>query len=431
MPFLQKKYHYYLTLAVIATTLFSWFNLNSYLIILLVLCRLLDGGPRTTLKTAFGNKYFLAYFSLFLLEFIGLFYTHHFFTGWKHVESKATLVAIPFILCAGPFAGPAVYRRLRSDYCLLLAIVCGYCLVMSCIEFHWQRDTSVFFYHSLTSSISVNAVFFSAYMIIAILFLLYLPDAPVASRSSAIARSRSGRFDCMVTGRWRVGLLIFFTGMMVLLSSRLLVLLLVLIFIGWLAGQIRQKRKAGMIAGIGLLIIMGAGLLAFTDNSFSRRWRDLHPALLVQRVSAPEDTPSDFDGLSLRMRMWRYAFEILHEHKAWLFGVSAGDSQELLDQKYLDAGMSQGYLRYNFHNEYIEVLVRSGFFGEIVFMTVVVLLIGAARSAATPTAGFTVAMVLLLFMTESALEMQHILFLFAFFPVLIFTASPPPPSSDR
>jgi O-antigen ligase len=410
--FLRKKRHYYLTLAVIATTLFSWFNLNSYLIILLVICRLLDGGPRAAIKTAFTNKYFLACISVFLVEFIGLFYTHHFFTGWKHVESKATLVAIPFILCAGPFTDQAGYRRLQFAYCYLLAGISVYCLAMACVEFHWQHSFSVFFYHLLTSPISVNAVFFSAYVIIAILFLLYSPDAP---------------------GWLRSGLILFFTGVMILLSSRLLVLLLIAIFIGWLAGQFRREMKVRKIAGIGLLIIMGAGLLAFTDNPFSRRCRDLHPELLVQRMSPPEDGPMDrrrlpeaahsrFDGLSLRLLMWRYAFDILQEHKAWVFGVSAGDSQDLLDQKYLDAGMSQGYLGYNFHNQYIEVLVRSGFFGAGVFMICIVWLIGAARSAATPTAGFTIALVLLLFLTESALEMQHTLFLFAFFPILTGTA---------
>src|ERR1700744_4293303 len=77
--FLRKKLHFYLTLSVIATTLFSWLNLNSYLIILLLLCRLFDGNPLTRLKTAFTNKYFLAYFSIFLLDLIGLFYTHNLF----------------------------------------------------------------------------------------------------------------------------------------------------------------------------------------------------------------------------------------------------------------------------------------------------------------------------------------------------------------
>ncbi len=421
--FLKKKPYYYLTLSVIATTLFSWFNLNSCLIILLVIGRLVDSGPRMAIKTAFSNKYFLAFLSIFLLEFIGLFYTHHLFTGWKHVESKATLVAIPFILCAGPFADHAGYRRLKFDYCLLLAAISVYCLVMACIEFHWQKDTSVFFYHSLTSCISANAVFFSAYVIIAILFLLYSPDAP---------------------GWVRVGLIIFFTGMMILLSSRLLVLLLIVIFITRLASEFRRRMKVSQLAGIGLPIIIGVCLLAFTDNPFSRRCRDLHPAILVQAISTPENIHSRFDGLSLRWLMWRYAFDILQEQKAWVFGVSAGDSQDLLDQKYMDAGMSQGYLGYNFHNEYIEVLVRSGFLGAGVFLLCIVWLIGAARLAATPTAAFTIALVLLLFTTESALEMQHTLFLFAFFPLLTgalnnadlrsgssLTASQQRPSSDR
>jgi len=284
--FCQKKRHYYLTLAVIATTLFSWFNCNSYLIILLVVCRLLDGGPRTAIKTAFSNKYFLAYFSIFLLEFIGLFYTHHLFTGWKHVESKATLVAIPFILCAGPFADQAGYRRLRWAYCYLLAGVCMYCLVMACVEFHRQQDAGVFFYHSLTSAVSVNAVFFSAYVIIAILFLLYSPNGPTAISGPPVAIS--GRLPRPVVARWlRIALILFFTGMMILLSSRLLVLFLIAIFIGWLAGQWRREMKVRKVAGIGLLVIMGAVLLAFTDNPFSRRCRDLHPAQLVQQMSPP------------------------------------------------------------------------------------------------------------------------------------------------
>jgi O-antigen ligase len=150
---------------------------------------------------------------------------------------------------------------------------------------------------------------------------------------------------------------------------------------------------------------------------------------LEQAVSPAGTACSRFDGVSLRLVMWQYAFDILHERKAWLFGVSAGDSQELLDQKYLDAGMSEGYLGYNFHNQYIEVLVRSGLFGAAVFMAGIILLIGLVRAAATPTAAFTLAMILVLFLTESALEMQHTLFLFAFFPILI--ASPQRSSSDR
>jgi O-antigen ligase len=420
--FLQKKPYYYLTLAVIATTLFSWFNLNSYLIILLLVCRLLDNDPRKALRTAFTNKIFWAYFSVFLLEFAGLFYTHHLFVGWKQMESKATLVAVPFILCAGPFPGRAGCRRFLSAYCLLLTGVCLYCLSMAVVEYHWQKDPDVFFYHQLTSPVSFNAVFFSGYVLIAILFLLFSPDRPFARGL-------------------RIALILFFTAIMVLLSSRLLLVLLVVIFTVYLTGRYRLRRKPKQALVISLLVVLGTAVLAFTDNPISRRCRELGMAQTQLSQTPPAQTASSpqldrlpsssFNSINFRLMTWRYAFEILHEHKAWIFGVSGGDSQALLDQKYLDAGMSQGYLGYNFHNEYIEILVRSGFFGAGVFIICLIMLIGAARSASNPTAGFTVALLLLLFGTESALEMQHILFLFAFFPMLTATASPPRPSSDR
>jgi O-antigen ligase len=389
----MKKLHFYLTLAVIATTLLSWFNINSYLIILLLLCRLLDGNPRMALKTAFANKAFLAYLSIFLLEVAGLFYNHHFFVAWHQMESKATLFAIPFIICAGPFTDDAGYRRLLSAYCLLLSGICLYCLSMAVVEYHWQHDLNVFFYHQLTSAVSVNAVFFSGYVLVAIIFLLFSPKPVIGQRL-------------------RIALLVFFTIMMVLLSSRLLLVLLAVIFGFWFAGRQRSKMKSGQLIGLVLLIFLGIGLLAFTDNPLSRRCKEFS---------------ADLNGVTFRHLLLRFAFDILNERQAWAFGVSAGDSQELLDQKYMASGMSQGYLGYNFHNEFVEVLVRSGIVGCGIFMLAVLTLIRQARSASTPEVGFTVAMVLLLFLTESTLEMQHTLFLSSFFPMLALnrrTAAP-------
>jgi hypothetical protein len=405
--FLRKKLHYYLTLSVIATTLFSWLNLNSYLIILLLLCRLLDGSPRLALKSAFTNIFFLAYSAIFLIEFAGLFYTHHLFAGWRQMESKATLVAIPFIFCAGPFTDNNGYRKLFTAYCLLLAAICLYCLSMAVVEYHWQRQIDVFFYHQLTSPVGVNAVFFSGYLLVALLFLLFsaLPPVPVSSNPRAA-----------VLRGVRIFLIVFFTGMMLLLSSRLLLILLIIVYAVYFGG-LRPKVKPARIRFFGLLIILAMGALAFTDNPISRRCRELNAGSLAASVQ-PGAAQSDINGISLRLFMWRSAFEILQENHAWVFGVSGGDSQELLDQKYLDAGMSQGYLRYNFHNEFVEVLVHSGFVGCAIFMLAVAALIVLACSAATVEAAFTIAGVLLLCLTESSLEMQHALFLSAFVPLL-------------
>jgi hypothetical protein len=397
--FLSKKFHYYLVLAVIATNLFSWLNLNSYLIILLVLCRLLDGSPRTALRTAFRNIFFWAYAVIFLIELAGLLYTHHLAATWKDMESKATLVAIPFIFLAGPFSDHNGYLKLLNAYSWLLAAVCLYCLSMAVVEYRWQHDIKVFFYHDLTSAVGVNAVFFSGYVLIAILFLLF----------SVKAR------------RMRIVLLVFFTGMMLLLCSRQMLLLLAVVFVVYaIGGRLRNIKPP--VYSLALLVALGLATLAFTDNPFSRRYQELKPGRLSTSIQREPISDASANGISLRLFMWRSAFQILQEHHAWAFGVTGGDSRILLDQKYLDAGLYQGYLGYNFHNEYIEVLVHSGLLGLALFLLGIAGLIAMTRITGTHPAVFTTGLILLLCSTESALEMQHGLFLYSFFPLLHFCA---------
>jgi hypothetical protein len=414
--FLRKKVHYYLVLAVIATTLMSWLNLNSYLIILLLICRLVDGRPRAALKSASGNIFFWAYAVIFLIELAGLLYTHDLFAAWKHMESKATLVAIPFIFLGGPFTDPNGYRKLLRAYCILLAAVCLYCLSMAAVEYHWQHDPGVFFYHELTSAAGVNAVFFSGYVLVAILFLLFSRVLPDPSTVRAIPG---------FPHRWlRIGLIMLFSGMMVLLSSRLLLLLLGVVFGVYLIGRRLPKMRPASIYSLVLLVLLGLATLAFTDNPFSRRYQELNPHRLSATIGPQSQPVPKINAISLRLFMWRAAFEILQENSAWAFGVTGGDSQDRLNQKYMDAGMSEGYLGYNFHNEYMEVLVHSGLVGWTVFMLAIAGLIVMTRITGTLPAVFTTGLILLLFSTESPLEMQHGLFLSCFFPLLHYCGRP-------
>ena len=417
--FLRNKIPFYLTLAVIATTLFSCFNLNSWCIMLLLLCRLLDGSPVASIRAAFNNKYFLAYFSIFAMELIGLLYTHDFFRAWKHMESKATLAAIPFILCAGPFTDKPGRRRLMSAYCVLLFVTCLYCLYTAVRLYSLDKDTSVFFYHTLTETISVNAVFFSGYVIVALLFLLshplYFGEKLTASTLRII----------------RIGLIIFFTGMMILLSSKLLLALLVIILVSFLAGKYKLGLNPRPLLGTGLLILIGTGMLVCTNNPVTRRYKEISEGDLglYKKSNIPPETV--FNGLSLRLLIWKYSYEILNDQKAWVFGVTGGDSQDLLDDKYAAAGISKGFLGYNFHNQYIEELVRSGLIGFCIFLVACGTLIGMARTVGSREAWFTVTMVLILYLTESMLEMQHSTFFSCFFPLLLWQERPAGPDNNR
>jgi O-antigen ligase len=402
---LKRILHFYLLLAVIGTTLVSWFQLNSILIILLTGCCLWNDGL-SKVRSAFSDGRFLAFFMLFLLEVGGLLHTHHLITGWKHVESKATLVAIPFIVCSGPFSDGSGFHRLMWAYCRLLAGICVWCLGSAFVQYVRTGNAGEFFYHALTETLHANAVFFSGYVLMALFFLLS-SGAVIGQAPKSEGRQRSD-------GRARIGLLFFFTGMMVLLASKLLLLLLVVIFAVYL-WRFRKTMSGWRAWGLALGLLLGTVLLVSTDNPVVRRYKDI---FLKERTADGQSIVHLFNGLSLRVFIWRTADEILHEQRAWVFGVSAGDSQDLLNQHYYRVGMNEGFLGYNFHNEYIELLVSSGCLGLFVFMGAIVLLCRSQGARAGLEGWCAITVILLLACTESSLEMQQPAFLSCFFPLL-------------
>jgi O-antigen ligase len=114
-----------------------------------------------------------------------------------------------------------------------------------------------------------------------------------------------------------------------------------------------------------------------------------------------------------------------------LVGVSPGDSQELLDDKYVAADMYignpadgphrkvRGFIGYNFHNQYLETLVRSGLIGLASLVVIFVLLFADAHRLGTREGWFVVLTLAVFFIPEAPLTMQHGIFLFCFFPLLL------------
>jgi len=270
------------------------------------------------------------------------------------------------------------------SYCVLLAGLSVWCLGVATVRYVHSGDGQVFFYHALTETLGINAVYYSAYILMALLFLL----------SGAALRGK-------------VVLAGFFTGMMILLSSKLLLVVLVAVFALFLWRN-RLVMPRSRILGWSILVIAGMGMVAFTNNPVVRRYK----AILPEEQAAAEG----FNGVSLRLFIWRSAEKMLGEGHHWLVGISAGDSQDRLNQCYLDSGMSIGYLDYNFHNEYVEVLVDDGLIGLIVLLAAFAVLYRENRR--TMEGALVMLVIAGLALTESILEMQQSLFLACFFPML-------------
>ena len=422
--FLQKKFYFLVTLAVLYTTVFSLFNLNSYCIILLGACRLWEGKILDNIKTAFQSKLFLAYFLFFVIEAAGMLHTHNTKAGADVIAKDATLVAVAFALLAGRFATERAFGRLMLCYCAMILMALIYCLGVAAQRFGQGGDGEVFFYHTLTNPISQNAVFFSVYVLFAQIFLL----------SSDGQEALAWAFPAAPHGM-RIFLVGFFMGMIFLLSSKLILVLAVIVLAGFFLRRYGFRQNKRIILGLGLGAVVLLGVLAGTNNPVRQRYLELaqgNVKLFEQQKFAPGIY---FNALQSRLLQYRFAREILREQKAWLFGVGPGDSQDLLDQKYIATDMYigdpaegphrkvRGYIGYNFHNQYVETLVRDGIPGLAVLLTIFgLLLTQLVMRWRTRQASYTVLTLLLFFIPEAPLTMQHGIFLFCFFPLILFSS---------
>jgi O-antigen ligase len=185
--------------------------------------------------------------------------------------------------------------------------------------------------------------------------------------------------------------------------------------------------------GLVAVIVLIFSIVAATDNPIKRRYQDLLAGDL-ELIQRPKFHPSIyFNALQLRLLEFRFAKEIMSEQHSWLLGVTPGDSQDLLDQKYIATGMYigdpkegphrhiRGFIGYNYHNQYLETFVRDGIVGLISLLAIFFLLLSrAVRRHRTRVVYLTLLTIAVFFIPEAPLTMQHGVFLFCFFPLLSF-----------
>jgi O-antigen ligase len=240
-------------------------------------------------------------------------------------------------------------------------------------------------------------------------------------------RLESGRPSPRAKRNLRLSMILFFIGIIILLASKLLLIVLFLILIHFAFQKYLMGKNKKLILPVVLGFLLVLGLVALTHNPIRERYLDIYYGDINVVKAKTFSQATYFNGVQLRLLEWQFGFQIVNENRAWLIGVSPGDSQDLLNKKYIQANMyigdparnKPGFLVYNFHNQYIENFVHSGLIGLAVLLYLCGLQIGLVRKWGTREAFFTVAILLTLFLTESFITLQHGVFLFSFFPLLL------------
>ena len=352
---------------------------------------------------------------LFLLSVVAILYTKDVHEGWNSARIKTGLLIVPLAVYLSPIPDANLLRKLLFHYCLLLTVASIYCIGYAFARYHESGSNSVFFYHSLVKPISQHAIYFSLMVMFGLIFLFE------AIKRNPILYSRTLHL-------YLISLLSIF---LILLSSKLIISFYLAFLFYILLQMLKGNRTSGVVnTSLIALVIISIVLIFSIPNPVSRRFYDIvrgNIGIVRQDSFKPGDY---FNGLQFRLLQWRFVPEILTENGRWWIGVSPGDAQSYLNEKYLSKNMysgdpakgSRGYLIYNTHNQFLQTLLQSGIVGFIILIATCFCMLKMAMVQKSRLSIFVTIALLAWLFTESPFETQYGIVIFTFFSMLLTSA---------
>lgn len=259
------------------------------------------------------------------------------------LEKKLSFLLIPLFFSA--FNMKSTLPKIMKLVALGASFIAAFLLLFASFQFYKSAESDVFFYHNLVSVVSGNAIYYSLFFSIALLFA----------------------FELMITNKKRVYILpiTLLTVVILLLSSKLFTVLLVFLFLYY---SLIQVKSIPIKSSLLLVFIIG---FALSFQKISERFKEIDRSNLLETKQTINPATA-FDGFSLRKELILIGLELQAEHASqMIFGIGPGICQEKLNQKFIDkqfytgenAHRKSGFYNYNFHNQYVQTLLETGWIG--------------------------------------------------------------------
>lgn len=356
----------------------------------------------------------------FLLHFAHLFVDSNVSLAWFETEKKLSFITLPLILLNLPFKVRGdFHRKSLLFFSYGLALVGVFLLLNGYINWLKAGDLTVFYYHEFVEIVSGNAIYMS---------LLF-----------CISNSILLKYKQKSNNVFHYVLVLFNTVILILLMSKVFFFLNILVILFFTINEFKKQRKfkwgMAVIAVVLVITMFGLG-----QSGVKKRFVDVMQFNKSNLFLEHIDENTEFNGLSLRLYLWKMAFEIIQENKmAVFFGVGPGDNQDLLNQKFKDNNLylgnkeigDTGYLNYNYHNQYIQTFMEVGLIG---FMFLI-LMFGIPITHAIRTKKYLLLLInfifVVAFITESYLSRQVGVVSFLTFNSILLSSSFKKRSSER
>jgi O-antigen ligase len=319
------------------------------------------------------------------------------------ISQKASLIVIPvlFYFAAAQYSDTWKWAIRGLIWGVIFALAC--CLIFALFSWFGSHNPDVFFYHAYAKITGLNAIYLSLYILVALVYVVMDKEDMIYS----------GRKSQWLT----LSIVGFFVLNLILLSSKMMIVtgaILLVLFIPRLL-----RNKAGEIFAYIALALAGIGLMLI-NNPVSKRYRDIDWQNYKSVFRLNDFTNYSFDGLNLRLLLWRMGGELTKYNFGWLTGLGGEHYHTAMNEKIKQyhlytgdaTGQDTGYLNYNMHNQYMESFVQFGVTGSLALIAALLFLLYSSFHYHNDVLKYLVFIFIAIFASESVLETQAGILLF-------------------
>lgn len=363
-------------------------------------------------KNVFRDKTLMIFIVYYFIHAVSIFYSSNLSYGFFDLQVKLSFLIFPFLLPAFSF-GEKEIKQYKKYFIYGTIIASLGCLINSYIKFKTSHNLSDFFY--MEYSYFLHPAYFTVYLNLALLFLM---------EDFFINDEKSFKFNFIKAVQ-----MFFLLVSITLLSSRTawaVSLFTVFIYLVILFFEKRNRKKVILFTVIaaGCIVTMQLNVL-----NYFNRFAQLQTAIQtthkpVENVeptatASPVTTPQESNGISVRLQLWKNAWEVIKQHP--LTGVGLGDIKDELANEYRKNNIQFGVdNNYNPHNQYLHTTVAVGVIGLFALLMLLISQFVLAFRNKNWMYALFILLISLNGMTESILERQAGILFFVFFSVFFY-----------
>lgn len=397
-------------LIAIAATIPFGFSLNNIAIIFTFLASIKFFSLKNIVEQSRTNIVFNIFYIYLFFNLLSLCYSSNLDYGFSVISRLTYFLIIPILIINTKFRfNNNFVAKLFRYYIFSCLLACLIYLVVAAINtFEYanvnpfnKNNGNFFSYIQFTLVIKKHPIYFGTNILFAMAIIFY----------SLLYRE----FDLKISTKAKISVTIFFTFIVFLLNSFMLIIIYFVIIILFLYKAIANNllKTTKLQLSMGLVVIMTT--IALSSSFILQKSNGVH---LINDLTTRDYSGNDFTAVKARNAKIYCSLQVIKNN--FIFGVGAGDCPDELLKQYLLNKFQHGYERkFNSHNQFLTTFISTGIIGFTLLIAMLIVLIKIAIKQKNLLLLIFVFINTLFFLSESVLERQQGIVFFVFFSAFL------------